>query len=108
METNKITTRIVGALFLTVMIAWTIGYTLIESVISVPDYLNTVSSNETKVIIGVFFELINVIAVVGIGVMMFPILKQLNESIALGYVGFRIIEAIVLVVSLISPLASYF
>jgi hypothetical protein len=43
------------------------------------------------VIIGVLLELINGIAVVGIGVLMFPILKQHNENISLGYLSFRII-----------------
>ncbi|GAH30840.1 unnamed protein product [marine sediment metagenome] len=38
-------------------------------------------------------------AVVGIAVMMFPILKQHNKNIALGYVGSRIIECKIIVVS---------
>lgn len=37
--------------------------------------------------------------------MMFPILKQYNESIALGYISFRIIEVFLLVLGLISSLA---
>ena len=81
-----------------------LGYTLIESNTSAPDYLVAVSQNENQVIMGVFFELINSAAVVGIAVMMFPILKKHNESIALGYVGFRIIEATVLIASAISAL----
>ncbi|MFQ6062343.1 MAG: DUF4386 domain-containing protein, partial [Methanosarcinales archaeon] len=48
--------------------------------------------NKTKVIIGVLLEFIDTAAVVGIGVMLFPILKKHNETIALGYVGTRIIE----------------
>lgn len=105
MNSNRKTAIIVGVLFITLMVTWTIGYTLIESILSAPDYLKTVSANETKVIIGVLFEFLNCFAVVGIAVMLFPILKQHNESIALGYVGFRIIEATILVVGLISPLA---
>ncbi len=55
-------------------------------------------------IIGVLFELINDAAVVGIAVMLFPILKKHSESIALGYVGFRIIEAVIIIVGAISLL----
>jgi hypothetical protein len=44
------------------------------------------------VIIGVLIAFIDGIAIVGIAVFMFPILKKHNEPIALGYVGFRIVE----------------
>ena len=67
-----------GALFLTAMVTWFIGYMLIESITSALDYLVAVSENENQVIIGVLFELINSAAVVGIAVMMFPILKKHN------------------------------
>jgi hypothetical protein len=42
--------------------------------------------------------------IVGIAVMMFPILKKHNEPIALGYVGFRIAEFVIIIVYLIIPL----
>jgi hypothetical protein len=98
------TAVIVGALFLTAMVSYLVGALLIDSIISSPDYLNNVSSNESTVIIGVLLELINVIAVIGIAVIMYPILKKFNEALALGYVAFRIIEATLLVVAVISPL----
>jgi len=47
----------------------------------------------------------NGIAYVGIAVLMFPILKQHNESIALGYLGFRIIEFVMQILSDLSPLS---
>lgn len=36
--------------------------------------------------------------------MVFPILKKLNESPALGYLAFRHIEAVIIIVAVISPL----
>ncbi len=105
MNSNRKTSIIVGALFLTAIVAWLVGYSLIEAIISAPNYLINVSANETRVIIGALIELINSVAVIGIAVMLFPILKQHNERMALGYVGFRIIEATILVVGLIFPLS---
>lgn len=105
MNTNKKTARLVGVLFLTAMVASLLGGGLVESVISVPDYLAAVSENKNQVIIGVLLELMNGIAVVGIGVLMFPILKQYNENLALGYLGLRIIEAVFCSVIVISPLS---
>jgi len=95
----------VGVLFLTAMVASLLGGGLIESILSAPDYLLAVSENETQVIIGVLLELINGIAVVGIGVLMFPILKQHSENIAHGYLAFRIIESVFCSVIVISPLS---
>jgi hypothetical protein len=104
MNANKRTARIVGALFLTAMVTSLVGGVWLESMLSAPDYLTTVSASETQVIIGVLLELINCAAVVGIAVLLFPILKKLNEALALGYVGVRVVEAAILTVAVISPL----
>jgi len=105
MNTSRKIAIIVGALFLIAMVTSLVGGGLLESILDAPDYLINVSANTTPVFIGIFLELVNGIAVVGIGVMMFTILKQHSESIALGYVGFRIIESVFLTVAAILPLS---
>ena len=57
-----------------------------------PDYLTAVSANENKVLIGVLFQLTLTASVVAIPIIMFPILSEHNEILALGYVGARIFE----------------
>jgi hypothetical protein len=104
-NTYRRTARIVGALFLIAMVASLLGGGLVESVIAASGYLMAVSANEAQVITGVLLELINGIAVLGIGVLMFPILKRHNETIALGYLGFRIIESVFCSIIIISPLS---
>jgi uncharacterized membrane protein len=104
MNSNKKTAVIVGILFLTAMVTSLVGGFWLESLISAPDYLDSLSTNKTQVIFGVLLELINCIAVVGIASMMYPIFKPHNESLALGYFGFRVIEAVILVAAVISPL----
>ena len=104
MNSNKKTATIVGILFLIAMAASLLGGGSLESVLDVPNYLTSISENKIQVAIGVSLELINGIAVIGIAVMLFPILKQYSESLALGYVGFRIIESILCIVAAIIPL----
>ena len=104
MNSDKRTARIVGALFLIAMVASLAGGIWLESILSAPDYLVTVSAKETQVIIGVLLELINCAAVVGIAVVLFPIFKRHSEAMALGYVGIRILEAAILMAAVISPL----
>jgi hypothetical protein len=102
---SRKTAGIVGALFLVAMVTSLVGGVWLESILSAPDALVTVAANETQVIIGVLLELVNCAAVVGIAAMLFPILKRINEGLAVGYVGFRVIEAVILVVAVISPLS---
>ena len=104
MNTHRKTAIIVGALFLTAIVASIVGGLIIESILTAPDYLNDVSAKKTQVVVGVLLELINAIAVVGIAAMMFPLLKKQNEGLALGYVGLRFIEAVIAVGAVVTPL----
>jgi hypothetical protein len=60
----------------------------------IPDYLVTVSANQNQVYTGMFIELIWALAVIGIPVMLFPILKKHNEALALGFYSLRFIEGL--------------
>jgi hypothetical protein len=83
-----------------------VGDAISGPVLNAPDYLSNVYPNKTRVIIGMLLEvLLNDVPVVGIGVMLFPILKKYSEGIALWYVGMRIIEAMALIVGTISALS---
>ncbi len=74
-------------------------------ILNAPDYLINVSANKTQLIIGVLLILINCAAVVVIPFMLFPIFKKHNEALALGYLGSRIIESVILIVGDISLLS---
>jgi len=104
-NTYKKTARIVGAFFLIAMVTSLLGGIWLESILTAPDYLSSVSGNKTQVEIGVLLELINGLAVIGIAVAMYPIFRKQYEALALGYVALRIIEAGIVVAAVISPLA---
>ena len=93
-----------GVLFLTSFVSLFIGDATIESILDEPDYLINVSENRTQLIIEMLIAFFLASTIVGIAVMMFPILKKHNEPIALGYVGFRIAEFVIIIVYLIIPL----
>jgi hypothetical protein len=98
MNSNRKVAIIVGALFILATVASSLGIFIFSSILDAPDYLNSVSANEYKVIMAALFMLIDVVAVVGIAIMMYPILKKLNETLALGYVAARIIEGVLFTV----------
>jgi hypothetical protein len=104
MNSTKNTARITGILFIAAMVTFMLGNGLIGAILNVPDFLVDVYPNKTQVILGILFELMNSVAVVGIAIVLFPILKKHNETIALGYIGFRVIEAAILIIGAIGPL----
>lgn len=97
--------RLVGLLFLVAMAVSIAGNGLALPIISDPEYLQAVVRNNTKLRVSTIFMLVNSISVVGIGVLMYPLLKQRAPFIALGYVATRIIESVVLIVGIINILS---
>jgi hypothetical protein len=51
-----------------------------------------VSGPDTQVMVGMFFEVILALAIVGTAVALFPVVKRQNEGVALGYVDLRTLE----------------
>ena len=105
MISDRKTASTVGALFLVAMVASLLGGGLVESVISAPELFTAVSENETLLVVGVLLELVNAIAVIGIGVLMFTVLKRHNETQAIGYLSLRIVEAVFCSLIVVSPLS---
>ncbi|MHA2315896.1 MAG: DUF4386 domain-containing protein [Candidatus Hermodarchaeia archaeon] len=105
MSPNKKTAIIVGVLFITATVTYMLGSGYLEPILNAPDYLVNVSANENLVMIGMLLELVNHVAVVCIPFMMFPLFKKRNEALALGYVVFRIIESVTLIVGSVSLLS---
>ncbi len=99
MDTYRKTAVIVGLLFIIATVSALLSGVFLGSTLDAPNYLAAVSSNETSVIIAVILELILAVSVFGIGFMLFPILKKYVESLAMAYVGFRLFEAIFIVVA---------
>ena len=106
MSSNRKTAIIVGVLILAGYVGTFGGGAVFGPILNSPDYLSNVFPNKIQVIIGMLVEvLLNDIPVVGIGVMLFPILKKYSEGIALWYAGIRVIEAVTLIVATISALS---
>ncbi len=70
-----------------------------------PDYLVNVATNENQVLTGMLIQLIWAFSCVGIPVMLFPILKKHNESMALGFFSLRFIEGVFTIVAIMCQLS---
>jgi hypothetical protein len=105
MNAGKTSVRVAGALFLIAIVASILGGAMVESNLLAPEGLVRASANRAQVALGVLLELLNAIAVIGIAVLLFPTLVKHNQALAVGYVGNRVVEAMVQIVGSTIPLA---
>ena len=101
MDSHRTTAIIVGVLFIIATVAYSLGVIFLDPILGSSDYLTKASENENKVILGAFLVLIDAVAVAGIGIVIYPILKKHNETLALGYAGARIVESVLFIVNVI-------
>ena len=99
MNADRKTAITVGVLFLLSATTYGVGSSFFASVLYASDYLTTFSTITTRVMVGMLFEMVTAISVVGIPVMLYPILKKHSSVIAIGFLSFRIIEAVMIIVS---------
>ena len=105
MNSPRKTAIIVGVLFIIATAFLFIGEAFYKPILSSPDYLDNAYPNRIIVIIGILLEFICIFAILLIPVFLFPILKKHNEALALGYVGFRFLEVVLLTVIDINKLS---
>jgi hypothetical protein len=98
MKTDRKNAIIAGVLFITATITGIASRPFL-GLFDNPDYLNILSSQENRALIGIFFQLIMAIACAGIAFWLYPTLKKHNGTLAIGSVGFRIMEAICFIVA---------
>lgn len=93
MQPSTIQLRIAALLFLVTTTSFIVGNSLLEAALVSPSAFQTM---RTGVLIGSLLEIINSIGVFLIAVMLFQTLWQHSQIIALSYLGFRLIETILL------------
>lgn len=97
-HTYRTTARVVGVVYLAGFVVGIAGNMLIQSILGAPNRLAAVSANSTTVAIGAILWLLAVVGDAAHGVLMFPVLKQQSERMAVGYLAARIVDAIFIAV----------
>jgi hypothetical protein len=98
MNSNRRKARVAGILLISGMVA---GLLSVAPAIDAPDYLIKTSSNANQVIFGAIFQFIMSIAYLGVAIILYPILRKLNNTLALGFISFRIVAAIFIIIGAI-------
>jgi hypothetical protein len=81
------------------------AFVLYPPVVDDPRYIVGVAGADTSVRLGAFLELILIIANIGTAVVLWPVLRRVNEILALGFVTARLVECAFIAVGLLSLLS---
>jgi hypothetical protein len=103
MNTYKKTARIAGILFIVATAAALLSTPFLAPV-NASNYLTAVSAQGNQVTTGALLAFIAAAASAGIAISLYPVLRKYHEGLALGAVGFRLIEGVFYIVSVIGLL----
>ena len=94
MNTDKKTARAAGVLFIVATAASLAGSAVLGSALDGPDYLSRISVDGNRLLVSALLSFVAACASSGIAMALYPVLRKYGEGLALGSVGFRLIEGV--------------
>ena len=95
------TARIMGAWFLGTFVFSIPAFFFYDPVLKHPGYVIG-SGHDSQVAVGALLEIMLAVSGIATAVVIFPIVKRVNESTALGYIASRTVESILILVGVLS------
>jgi Domain of unknown function (DUF4386) len=89
---DTLTARAAGTLFIGATVASLLSTGLLNPVFGGADYLGKIAAHQDRILAGSFFEIIAAFASAGIALSLYPVVRRHGEALALGSVGFRLLE----------------
>ena len=102
MNSNRKKAITAGVLYIIGTLA---GVLSIAPAIDASDYLVKASAEANQVLFGALFQFIMTVAYLGFVITLYPVLKKFKESLALGFLSFRIMASILNIIGFISLLS---
>jgi hypothetical protein len=103
-HTDRRIAIIVGVLFITATVANLLSTSLTRSLVDAPDYLRSLSASGDQILVGALLALIAALASGSIAIALYTVLRRYNTGLALGSVGFRLIESVFYIVDILGLL----
>jgi hypothetical protein len=98
MKPDRKTAMVAGVLFILATAFSLASTSLTGPILGASDYLVSAGSNTNQMIVGVLLLIAAAGSIVLIPATLYPVLKRHSESIALGYLGLRTLEAVTTVI----------
>lgn len=104
--------RLIGGLFLAGFLAYGTGFGLVTSVISAPDFLASMATHRTTLVLGAILMLLTIVTDVWRAVLFYPVLGRRGRETALTYLAAQVISVSMFFVGslallLLVPLGAY-
>ncbi len=103
-KANRRTAVVTGIFFIAAAVAAVAALPLYGAVLGHPEFVLSGSAGEAAIKLGALCEFVVAVSVIGTAVTLFPVVRRQNESIALAYVAGRIVEAMAIVIGVMSLL----
>ena len=100
MDSNRKTAIAAGVLFIVATVASIASVPFLSST-TASDYLTSISANQNQVLVGALLSFIAALASASIAISLYPVLKRYSQGLALGAVGFRLIEGVFYIVGIV-------
>lgn len=94
MNPNRKTATLVGVLLILGTAAGILLGALLIPILQDPDYLTKISANQNMVAAAMILQFTMAFACAGVGISLYPILKNHHEGLAIGSAAFRVMEGI--------------
>jgi hypothetical protein len=101
MDDDQRHARIFGVLFIITFLTSIPAVLLFQPVLDDPAGYIAGDGNDTQIYLGAFLEFLLILANVGTAVVLYPIARRQNRTLAIGYVAARIIECVFLAAGII-------
>ena len=96
---------ITGLFFIGATVTAIIGLKLYDPILVQPDFIQNGAKYTVQLIWGAVFELILVCTASGTAIMLSPYLRKYSEQLGLGYLCFRLLEAIIILIGIVAMLS---
>jgi Domain of unknown function (DUF4386) len=101
---DTLTARVAGSLFIVATLASLLSTGLLDPLLSGSGYLLKISAHPEQVVTGAFFQVVAAFASAGIALSLYPVVRRRGEALAIGSVGFRLLEGGLYLLSAIGAL----
>jgi hypothetical protein len=83
-----------GVLFILATVFGLLTASIYKPILGAPDYLASIAANQNPITLGIVLYFAMALCCAGVGLSLFPVLRKYSEGVAIGTVGFRVIESI--------------
>jgi len=106
MDADRRSAVLTGVLFIVGTVVGLIGLgVVLEPLNSATDHLTLYGQSETRVLVASLLQLFMGVALFGMAIAVYPVLRKFSPSAAIAYVGARLLEGVVYIIIVLSWLA---